>query len=339
MRHTISVALCTYNGERFLPRQLASIASQNRPPDEVVVCDDRSTDHTIEILREFGSSARFPVKIIENEQNLGSAKNFEKAIRLCSGTFIALSDQDDTWYPNRLQRSEEELSAHPEAGLVFSDGEIVDDQDRPIGKRLWHAFSLTEDRRKALMAGHYELLVKYRFVTGATVMFRSSLRDRCLPFPSEYIHDEWMAALLAVFCELRAIEEPLIRYRSHESQQVGSPAETAPRWKVEKHWETLAGEQGVKEYWAGISRYANFARRVVGVVSQMDLDDRGRSILASYEHWLAFALFRLQLPSARYRRLSPILRNYRRYEKHALGAKSALKDLLRRQPAPSAPTL
>jgi glycosyltransferase involved in cell wall biosynthesis len=330
---TISVALCTYNGERFLPRQLASIAEQTRPPDEVVVCDDRSTDRTVEILRDFATSVRFPVRIIENEQTLGSAKNFEKAIQLCTGTLIALSDQDDAWQPHRLQRSEQELLTHPAAGLVFSDGEIVDDQDRPTGKRLWQAFSFTEDRRNALMAGDYELLVKYRFVTGATVMFRSTLRSRCMPFPSEYIHDEWIAAVVAVFSDLRAIEEPLIRYRRHESQQVGSPEETAPRSKIGKHWETLAMEDRVTGYWAGLSRYANLARKVVSVVSPMDLDDRGRSVLASYEDWLSFASFRLQLPQGRYRRLLPILANHANYAKHALGMKSALKDLLRRRPA------
>src|SRR6201999_469319 len=110
----LSVALCTYNGERFLPQQLASMANQTRPPDELIVCDDRSSDRTIDIVREFAASAAYPVRIFENESNLGSAANFERAIRLCEGNLIALSDQDDIWYPIRLQRSEQELTAHPE---------------------------------------------------------------------------------------------------------------------------------------------------------------------------------------------------------------------------------
>src|ERR1700730_3732237 len=79
----ISVALCTYNGERFLGRQLASMQQQTRLPDELVVCDDCSTDSTIGILNEFATSAGFPVRIIRNEQNLGFVANFEQAIRLC----------------------------------------------------------------------------------------------------------------------------------------------------------------------------------------------------------------------------------------------------------------
>jgi glycosyltransferase involved in cell wall biosynthesis len=88
-QNRISVALCTYNGERFLPQQLASMANQTRPPDELIVCDDRSSDRTIGIIREFAASATYPVKIFENKSNLGSAANFERAIRLCAGNLIA----------------------------------------------------------------------------------------------------------------------------------------------------------------------------------------------------------------------------------------------------------
>jgi glycosyltransferase involved in cell wall biosynthesis len=132
----ISVALCTYNGERFLARQLASIQQQTRTPDELVVCDDCSTDSTIEILKDFAASAGFPVRIIRNEQNLGFVANFEQAIRLCQGDLIALCDQDDIWYPTRLERSQQEFAAHPEAGLVFSDADVMDDRDQLTGTRL-----------------------------------------------------------------------------------------------------------------------------------------------------------------------------------------------------------
>ncbi len=112
----ISVALCTFNGERFLPRQLASIQQQTRLPDELVICDDRSTDTTLAIVRSFASSVSFPVKVMQNERNLGSTKNFENAMRLCSGDLIALSDQDDVWYPQRLARSEQELQTPSRSG-------------------------------------------------------------------------------------------------------------------------------------------------------------------------------------------------------------------------------
>ncbi len=136
-QHKISVALCTYNGDSFLRQQLESIQQQTRLPDELVVCDDRSTDQTIVIVREFAATVSFPVVIVQNPETLGSARNFEQAIRLCTGDLIALSDQDDIWYPNRLQRSEQEFIAHPRAGLVFSDADIIDDQNRLQDGTLW----------------------------------------------------------------------------------------------------------------------------------------------------------------------------------------------------------
>ncbi len=115
----ISVALCTYNGERFLPQQLASMAKQTRLPDELVVCDDRSTDRTMALVREFAASSPYPVRIFENEHNLGFAANFERAIRLCEGDLIALSDQDDIWYPIRLERSEQSSLHIPRQAWFF----------------------------------------------------------------------------------------------------------------------------------------------------------------------------------------------------------------------------
>ncbi len=236
----ISVALCTFNGERFLSRQLASMQQQTRLPDELVICDDCSTDNTVEILQDFASSAGFPVKLTRNESNLGFVANFERAIQLCQGDLIALSDQDDIWDSMRLQRSEEEFLAHPEVGLIFSDADIIDDQDQPTGSRLWQNFGFAGERKQRLLAGDYTVLAKNRFVTGATVMFRSRLRDNCLPIGSGWLHDEWIAATAAAVSDLMPIDAPLIRYRRHTSQQVGLSPASSLRKRHRLHWSELA---------------------------------------------------------------------------------------------------
>jgi glycosyltransferase involved in cell wall biosynthesis len=331
-KNKISVALCTYNGERFLRKQLASMQQQTRLPDELVVCDDRSTDQTLEIIREFAAFFSFPVKVVVNEKNLGSAKNFEQAIRLCSGDLIALSDQDDVWYPTRLERSEQELLAHPEVGLVFSDGDIIDDEGRPIGKTLWQSYAFNETKMIDLLAGNYALLLKHRFVTGATVMFRATLRDRCLPLRPGWVHDEWMAAVVPAFSDLRPINESLICYRQHASQQIGPPSEVNPRWKVKDHWNTLLEGEKTKTYWNNLSTYVRFAQEVCNTLSKMSLDERGCGILSSYQAWLRFASFRCNLPRRRLSRLAPVLKKHSWYAAHAFGFKSALKDILRSRP-------
>ena len=96
-----SVAMCTYNGARFLGAQLASVAAQARAPDELVVCDDRSTDETARVVEEFAAAAPFRVRLHVNERNLGTTRNFERAVSLCEGDLIALSDQDDVWAEGR----------------------------------------------------------------------------------------------------------------------------------------------------------------------------------------------------------------------------------------------
>src|SRR5215467_4239016 len=102
----LSVALCTYNGSRFLQEQLGSIGSQSRPPDELVICDDGSSDDTVDIIKRFALNAPFPVKLEVNASNLGSTKNFELAVSLCCGDVIALSDQDDVWDATKLAKIE-----------------------------------------------------------------------------------------------------------------------------------------------------------------------------------------------------------------------------------------
>jgi glycosyltransferase involved in cell wall biosynthesis len=318
----ISVALCTYNGERFLEEQLASIAQQTRLPDELVVCDDRSTDRTVAMVREFAASASWPVRIFENEHNLGSAANFERAIRLCSGDLIALSDQDDIWYPNRLERSEQELTAHAEAGLIFSDADVIDDQDRKQEKTLWQRLGFAGERKRELLDGRYIVLAKHRFVTGATVMFRAGLRDRVLPIGAGWIHDEWIALMVAAFSDLRPIDEPLIRYRIHGSQQVGL---------VNKLQQRARGNTRAQKHWGRLAESVKDLRQLCDVLSAIALDTK-REVLPAYQQHLEFLTYRATLPGGRLARVGPVLRRYREYGVHASGLASVFKDLaLKRQ--------
>src|SRR3982751_1684084 len=128
----MSVAMCTYNGAEFLPAQLESIVRQARKADEIVICDDGSTDESRSLLKKFAADAPVPVSLRFNEKNLGSVKNFEQAIQLCSGDVIALSDQDDVWRSDKLQLIEEAFGRSPSAGLVFSDAELVDENLQPL---------------------------------------------------------------------------------------------------------------------------------------------------------------------------------------------------------------
>ena len=199
----ISIALCTYNGAKYLEEQLESIALQTRVPDEMIICDDRSKDSTLEILRTFAARASFPVNIFLNEKNLGSTKNFEKAINLCTGDIIFLADQDDVWYPDKLEKIEKLFLISPSTGLVFTDAEVVDENLRPLGYTLWQSNAFNIKERNSFIQGKFiEVLLKRNVVTGSTMAFRSEFKKLFFPIPDIWVHDGWIALLIAFVSDL-----------------------------------------------------------------------------------------------------------------------------------------
>lgn len=226
-RTTVSVALCTFNGERFLPQQLESIAAQHRPPDELVVCDDRSSDRTVEIVDSFRRTAPFPVQLHVNDQRLGSAKNFERAISRCHGSLVALCDQDDVWHPDKLLEQERTLRSR-RLVAVFTDGDVVGSNLEPLGYTLWSSARFGRRERRQLLSGRaHEVLVKRDVVCGATLMFDARFCGAMLPIPAGWHHDGWIALIAAALGGLRVIDRPLVRYRHHGSNQVGAPRPNA----------------------------------------------------------------------------------------------------------------
>jgi glycosyltransferase involved in cell wall biosynthesis len=245
----ISIALCTYNGTKHLLEQLKSIEMQTRKPDELVVCDDKSSDATLDILYSFKDKCDFSVRIYENESNLGSTRNFEKAIRLCEGDIIALSDQDDVWTHTKLEKIAMAFEQNPDIGYVFSDAELVDERLAPLRHNLWESVGFRGDLYKQFVKGDQFLcLLRQHIVTGATMAFRSSLRNLVFPFPTDmiWIHDGWIAIIASGAGKLGLpLPEPLILYRQHPSQQMGviTPEESLPK----KIKELYAGAKNINQ--------------------------------------------------------------------------------------------
>ena len=206
---SISVAMCTYNGSRYIMEQLDSIAQQTLLPCELVVCDDGSTDSTLELLEAFSNQVSFPVRLHVNDVNLGSTKNFEKAMGFCTGDIIALADQDDVWIPSKLERIGEVFSAQPEVGVVFTDAVLVDSELRPMNLQLWKSVRFTRVQQWRLRnGGASAVLLKHNVVTGATMAFRASHRRKVLPIPQVWSHDAWIALLVSFFNRVEIIRGP-----------------------------------------------------------------------------------------------------------------------------------
>jgi len=221
--------MCTYNGSQYLWEQLQSIASQNPLPGELIVCDDGSADHTVDLLRTFAAQSTFRVQVFVNEERLGPAKNFEKAIRLCTGDVIVLADQDDIWKPRKLAALLSAFEQHPEAVYAFSDADLVKADGTLLDQRLWDTVVLRKKWERFSGPEQLKTLLKQNVVTGATMAFRSRFKDIFLPVPPGWMHDYWIAVLGSALYTGIPIPEALIQYRQHAMQVVGTVNKPFPQ--------------------------------------------------------------------------------------------------------------
>ena len=317
----ISVAMCTYNGADHVGEQLASMAGQTRPPDELVVCDDVSGDDTASVVEAFAAEAPFPVRLVANEENLGATKNFEKAIGLTGGDVIALSDQDDVWLPAKLERIEAALAESPGAGFVFTDAECAGEDLRPLGYRLWPSSYLGRRQLKKIRAGGmFELLLTHNVVTGATMAFRSEFRELVLPIHAGWVHDGWIALLISAVVDVVALDEPLVKYRQHTRQQIGAHEPTLRRQY--RHARTMGREYFARE--AG-----NFAAALERLTSRSDRPVRP-GLLERLTAKVAHGAARLRMREvSRLGRLPLIARELLtgRYRRYSINWKAVPQDL------------
>lgn len=270
-----SVALATYNGARFLPAQLGSIAAQTQRPDEIVVGDDGSQDTTEEVLARFERESGIPVRFTRNAQRLGSSANFGAVLERCQGDIVFLCDQDDTWRPNKVATSLAALAARPDVAFVFSNAGLMGEDGSPLRGTLWDRVFFDRGQQASFAAGHApDILLKTNTVTGATMAVRRAALPAALPVPPGWVHDGWLAFVLAVEHAALPLDECLMDYRVHASQQIGvigwSPAallglvrkQDAAFYRREaQNYRTLAARIARPEPAAGASSKAVFLER------------------------------------------------------------------------------
>ena len=202
--------MATFNGERFVREQIESILAQSVQDFELVICDDASTDKTWGILREFAEKDS-RVRIYRNGKNLGFKKNFEHAIRLCKADFVALSDQDDIWYPVHLHVLLTNIGHHV---LCAGDADMVDENNVATGERLSYAdgFQLIPPMEKLL----WRLMFVMNPLQGASMLLRKDFLERILPIPSWIsTHDRYFAACACCDTGPVYVPRPITRYRQH----------------------------------------------------------------------------------------------------------------------------
>jgi len=315
--------MATFNGAAHVSQQLQSIMAQTRPPDELVISDDASTDSTTALILDFAAKSPFPVRMLRNDDRVGSTLNFGRAVSECGGDVIALCDQDDVWQPEKLELLEAAFDDRS-VGLVFSNAEVVDEQLEPLGYSLWETVGFDRQSKQLVRSGRaFDFMLARWFVTGATAAFRSEFKPLLLPFATGlpgYIHDRWAALLIAAVSRIDFIDRKLVLYRQHGAQQLGGRRMTM--------------NEDLRD------RMTSRKERLAIDFSALDaLTDR----LADHLGWKAHPAFlaavdarrlhldaRLRLSKSRYDRLVPIVRELSsgRYHRCSSGVLSAVKDLV-----------
>ena len=220
----VSVALIVYNGANYMHTQINSILSQSHKVDEIIVVEDASTDNTKEILSSYSNQNPALFSISYNPENMGSYKSIEKAIKLCSGDIILLADHDDFWYSNKVATIINWFETNPTMNGVFTSGYLMDARDKiNTNYTLWDSMSFPYNIINTSNKLKLYINTVENAVTGAAMAFRNHLPFLNEPFPQiKYlIHDRWLAIHLAENNSLGILNEKLINYRLHPSQETG----------------------------------------------------------------------------------------------------------------------
>lgn len=197
----VSVCMATYNGERFIKQQIDSILAQMQTDDELIVSDDGSTDRTVQIINSIGDQR---IKLFQNSfKNV--VKNFEFSIEQSAGDIVLLSDQDDVWHPEKMNKFLQAFSER-DVDMVVSDVAFIDQQGNSMGGQFY------ERKFKAAVLPN---LIKNNFI-GCAIAFKKHTKEWFLPFPNNLpMHDWWIGLVIGKKGKIYFLPEKLIFYRRH----------------------------------------------------------------------------------------------------------------------------
>ena len=208
MAPLISIALCTYNGAAHLSAQLQSLRSQTWPQLEIVALDDASTDETWALLQH-AAEQEPRLRVVRNERNLGFSANFERALSLCRGDFVAPCDQDDVWLPGKLETLHAAMGSHV---LAYCDSTLISSEGVALGMRI-------SERIRMVQGSDPLPFAFWNCISGHAMLLRRELLASALPLRGARFHDWWIAFVAASTGSIVYVDEPLVAYRQHEHSQ------------------------------------------------------------------------------------------------------------------------
>ena len=220
MKEQIDILLATYNGEKYVKEQIESILNQNYKNIRLIISDDCSKDSTRKILKQYENNER--VEIHLQEKNLGYIRNFEYLLKQVKSDLYMLSDQDDVWLPEKVEKTLDVLKQN-DADMVFGDLEVVDENLNTVYPSFNEFMLLNRKIKKEINS--YKLNYLYNCVTGCTILSKKEFIKDILPVPykSTYVaHDHWMALIVSLKGKMVYMPEKHIKYRQHGNNQIGT---------------------------------------------------------------------------------------------------------------------
>ncbi|MEG1313266.1 MAG: glycosyltransferase family 2 protein [Bacilli bacterium] len=221
-----SVVIATYNGEKYIKEQLDSILNQSIKPNEIVICDDVSTDNTLDIIYAIKCKEDIPIHIIQHKKNMGVQRTFLEAMNIATGDIVFFCDQDDYWYENKIEKFMKAFDCDGDITLAISDADIVDQNLNKKGNTLWETidFKPLENMNSVQLVD--EMLKRNIFTGMCMAVKREWISSLKISVSSEMLHDEemgWYAIFAGRVC---TINEKMVAYRQHFENVVGSSKTT-----------------------------------------------------------------------------------------------------------------
>lgn len=222
---TVEVVMPVYNGAKYLEEQILSIYQQTLRPTRLLVRDDNSTDSSFGLLCNLKNQyyGQWLEIAPQSSENVGCIRNVAFLMSLSEAEYIALSDQDDIWYPEKLETLLKKMLALEDKSiqqlpiLVHSELELIEDNMQLTGK-LYTTNESINPYRQSLD----DLLIT-NVVTGCSTLLNRSLVTKALPFPEEVLmHDWWLALIASRYGTIHFIDKPLLGYRQHSMNLLGS---------------------------------------------------------------------------------------------------------------------
>ena len=221
----IDILLSTYNGEKYISKQIDSILNQTYTEWRLLVRDDASSDNTTTILNKYQQQNSQKIIIISNNtnQNIGVIKSFETLLKFSNNKYIMFCDQDDIWLPNKIEESLNSIllleQSNPNTPiLIHTDLSIIDENDTITHSSLWQYAGIKPN----ILNNNPKYMAFCNSVTGCTILMNKQCKDIVLPFPINIMmHDAWIAIKISQLGIIHNINKPLILYRQHANNTLG----------------------------------------------------------------------------------------------------------------------